>query len=335
MLRAILLFTILWQSIYADKIGERMEKSSILMDRPYYTVRIGAVNVNIVVTLNGERVFADFTTWQQFLELPVNHLMTSGENRLEVKLLSYEEEEFKIKPKAQAFVALRVKRAGDYSSKPLLITEISYDKGDINAASEGSYDSKEGMKRSNAGDVKISKLEQKRIDGIWTGERVKGLWFTQTVTLQTPFPRWKFLDSQKLYDGNFMLDVDDDEYEELKKRKDIQELYALIDKIQKRLQAKDTDWVADLFKERNEESDIAFYKERGYYDRTIRKGLKELVNDPEYEIFIPKDPPFYISEGGRTIMIRSSISYNRKKGRGNQRYDILFRRENGKWILTR
>jgi hypothetical protein len=322
----------------ATNIGEKtMDTDNILIDKPFYTLKITSVNSTIIVTLNGEMIFEDYSRRQLLLEMPVNHLMTSGENKIEVKLLAFESTNLKLNPKTQAQIALQVHKSGDYENEPLVISRIVYQNTQTKGTSEeGKYNSVGKMQKSTQGDIHISKLNKKNIiDGLWTGQKMTGIKLSQTVTLQTPFPKWKFLSSEKLYVGNYMLDITDKTYKELKKRKDIQALYALVDKIHKKLQAKDTDWVASLFKERNDEMDIAFYKAKGDYAKDIQKGLEELVNDPDYKIFIAINPPFYISEGGRTIDIRSAISYNLKKGSGSSNYKIRFRRENGKWILTR
>ncbi|NOR55400.1 MAG: hypothetical protein GQ531_04270 [Sulfurovum sp.] len=330
MIKKILLnIIVLMQFIYAQNQGdEKME--NILMNKPFYTLKINAVNTKIVITLNGELVFEDFDRSQKLLDLPVNQFMQSGDNTLEVKLLSFKRDNLVLHPKTEATVALEVKESGKFDIKPIKVSQISYMNGDTsNSTKDGSYP-------INQEEIKISKLSQQTIDGLWTGETVKGIGLKQVIQLKTPFPRWKFLDSEKIMEENYNY-IDNETYAKFRKRSDIEELYKLHEQIHDAVKRKDIDWIIKLFSERNEELEIALYKPKGYYKKDLIDSFNENINDVNNELLaLSKEKSyFFVSEDGKTIYLRNGLLFNDTKVGGSTTYKILFRKENGKWILTR
>jgi hypothetical protein len=330
--RIFLIVVLLIQVGCSEKTGEnRMRESN--ESRPFYMVKIKNVNAKVFITLNGETIFEDYSKYSINLELPVNQWITSGENTLEVKLLAYNDTDFKFLPKAESSISLRVKEFGEFDNEPLTLSQIIYYRGETTESTkEGNYDFNSSIQEER---VSISKLEK---DSFFKrqGSKVNGLSLHQKITLKTPFPRWKFLDSDKIIEGNYF-DLNESEYYKIRPKEDIETLYDVHQKIYNSLKKGDVDSIIDLFDERCEEMDIAMYKEKGYYKKTIYEALEKNVNDDSMEMLdFNKDTYFFqVSEGGKTAYIKKSILFNKKDGSMNTRYDLLFRKEGNKWVLTR
>lgn len=313
------------------------KKKGILMNKPSYTVKIKSVNTLIIVNLNGERVWAQFNRHQLNIEFPATQFMSSGKNKLEVLLLADKTKSSKLSPKTECSVKLQVRESGDYKSKPQIISEIVYNNAESNkSTAEGDYDSNNSFTLSSTGDVHLSKLERRELDESRYGEKVVGVGLVQKITLQTSLPRWKFLDSDNIVEGTFAL-FSDDKYEQVRASKSVQGVYQKCQEIRNALKDKDLDKVMSYFTERSKELDIAFYEEEGYKQRILRKGFKEDLEN--YNLKLDDDPIqdcwAYISDGGKTIIIKDAITFSKIIGDGYNYYDMRFRLENGEWILTR
>lgn len=301
--------------------------------RPFYTIKIDNVNTKVIVNLNGEEIFMTVSYYHTKLELPVNQWITSGENKLEVILTAYEDINYTISPKAESSISLQVKEFGDFDSKPLTLSQVVYHGGNTTKSTqEGNYDFNSSIQ---TGTVSVSQLAKSNFSQR-QGRKVNGLTLIQKINLRTPFPRWKFLNSQNIIEENYY-DLDDDAYYKLRPREDIEALYQIHQEIYDALQKKDIDSIIDLFDERNDEMDIAMYKEKGYFKDRMYKALSKSANDESMEMLKPDRAKdfFYISEGGKTIYFNKFILFNKKDGSMNTRYDLLFRKEGNKWVLTR
>jgi len=337
MLQKILFALILFTQIGCTQNKGEPTMQSILTHKPYFTVNINVVNTKIVINLNGESIYTSFNKRPKHLVVPVNHLMISGENVLEVKLLAFKRDNLTLSPKAEVTVTLQVADVEKLNTPPVAISQIVYAKAStIDSSIEGTYNSLYNFKADKNGDVKISRLLTEKLSKPRITEEVRGISLTQNVTLQTPFPRWSFLDSDNIVEGNFY-DMNRKAYDTLRKRKDIEVVYQIHQRIYDALQRKDVDSIIDLFDERNQEMDIAMYEPKGYYKNLLYKRLKEDVNNNTRNMlkFIPNKRFFYISEGGKTLYIRSAIVFNNNAKDGSTNYPVLFRKEKGKWIITR
>ena len=329
-----------------NNIKETIVNTNILKHKPYYTLKIYDVNTKIFITLNGETIFDDYRLDEDNLEMPVNHYMTSGENILKVKFLASKRDNLTLSKNAYAKVELRVKTAGIYDKKSQIVTAIEFDNSKEKLEDKikdskkdglyNSYNSFNLIKEDEISDVNISNTNIKILDETRTGSAYKGYTVSQNINLQVPFPRWKFLDSDDIMEGNYY-HLSDDEYYKLLKTKKIQDIYALQEKLFHLIQDKKIDEVMPYFKERSHEMDIAMYKEKGYYENLVRKRLTDDVND-DNRVMLPWNPKkkyFYVSEGAKTLQITKSIIFNNKTHDGSTEYPIHFRYQEGKWIITR
>ena len=113
-------------------------------------------------------------------------------------------------------------------------------------------------------------------------------------------------------------------------------------KVYNALKSKNIDSVIPLFGERNKELDAAFYYEPGTMEGKLRKSLIDAATDSDAELveIAPEYLFFYIYDNGKlTSLMREggkpAIVQNFIKAVGSRSYDLIFRYQNGNWILTR
>ena len=356
MLKKIIIFVLMVQIAYSTQLGDK-KLINILKNKPYFTVSIDKTDVKIFVTLNGQTVYKGYILEPVITQIPVNAEMTSGENILEVKLLKNQRDDpdSYLDKNTKASVKLQVKQSGNFEDEPLTISEILFinengtfdekiDKNVTlhllnkvkNSTRAGRYNSNDNFTAKEDGDVIISDTTIKILDENRTTEPYKTYVLRQSIYLYTPFPRWKFLDSDDIYtDGNFY-NITLDNFYKLKDTPMIKELYALQEKIYNAFKNKDIKSIIDMFDERSEEIDLAFYREKGYTKQDLYESLVEDSNNPDIELlpFEREHLYFYITENSKTIYIKQALAFNYKGG-GSSNYPIHWRYQNGKWIITR
>ena len=319
----------------------------MLKNKPYYTIDIEKENCGVYVTFNGQEVFEKYTYSYEAIVKPANHWITSGDNKLEVKLLAYEEDNLTLKTNAWAKVKLKLNTFDDRTKKPIVISEIIFDNSQktikeklSSSTKSAAYNSNNDFKLDNEnGDIKISDIQVNEYDGYRVTERMKSTILTQNINLYTPFPRWKFLDSTEIFDGNYYNYVDTmEKYEELRKREDIQEVYNLQATIFNLIKSKNVEGVLDYLEERSNEMDRALYFKKGYYRDLFYRRVSEFANDDEYEMmeWKPYGRYFYISEDGKTLYIQQAIVFNAVGEGGSATFNMLFRKtKDNQWVITR
>ena len=335
----VLMVVVLGSVLVCGEEQEGKKMNSILEDKPSFSVRMETEYSNFIVTLNGVKVFKELGGSPTILEVPVNHLMTSGDNELKVQLIAWDDTDYKLHKELLCKVSLRVKKYDDFSIEPKTISTITYNNKQEKALKisslEGKYNSKKDFLLDEKGDVIISDLETSPLT-FYQGDKIAGVSLTQNINLETPFPRWKFLDSENIIEKRYD-ELSNDEYNKLRERADIKVLYQTYKKIHDTLKERNVDSIIDLFDERNEEMDIAmYYQSKPYYKNKIYKNLKENVNDKERELLKWSEKKyFFISENGKLIYVSGAIKFADKDRSTYTRYPLVFRKEKDKWIITR
>lgn len=340
-LKKLLLFmmVLFTMEVVGEEQGEKKMKS-VLQDNPNFTIRMETEYANFIVTLNGTKVYNGIDGSAMVLEIPVNQLITSGDNELKVQLIAWDDMEYKLHKELLCKISLRVKKHGDMSVEPKTISSINYNskKDNVLEASraEGKYNSEKSFMLDKDGDVKIESINQKLLT-LYQGDKIGGVMLSQTIKLKTPFPRWKFLDSENIIDGRYD-ELLNHEYDTLRERNDIKKLFITYKKIYDALEKKDLDFIIDLFDERNNEMDRAMYhNEESYYKNRLYEKLKENVNDSARELLKWNESKmyFFIEENSKLIYIDGAIAFNDKTGSTSTSYPILFRKAKDKWIISR
>ncbi|NOZ53889.1 MAG: hypothetical protein GXP08_12275 [Gammaproteobacteria bacterium] len=306
----------------------------MLTNKPYFTLRLEMSSCSYTVMLNGAAIEQDLRDQPLSIEMPINHWLRTGENGISINLYPPEEDQ-PISSACDCTLTLQVRPSGTDSRQNKVISILHYSGelaqkgiGTGKSTSAGKYSSVDGFIKKPDGDVIVSNVK------IAPAPEDYGQTFTQTVTLTTPFPEWAFFSSDALPDLYAMSDQEYDHYHA--------EVYKQYEHIQNALKRKDIDSILPLFEERSRETDIAYYHEKGRTIKKLEESLKAAVSNPNYELAELKRSFLMIDFG---FVNRKMERLKRRNGTaigfgfthttGSENYDLIFRRQNGKWIITR
>lgn len=306
--------------------------------QPTYKLKIHGQSNKFQLFFNGSQVYEDYTTTTSNITYPINDLITDGKNELKIKLFASKSMEYHFKDNAFLHISLIVEND---KGKEMTLSTLSYVQKDKDRFQEstlaGHYSIDEGLKKVKLGDLVVTPVRTDTFTMSQT-EKVNGLYITQDITLPTPFPRWKFLDSDDILNKPFD-ELTMDEYMKLKSSPKIQALYDAYRKIHTGLKNKDINSFTDMFGERFREADIAWYNPSGYNKNDLTKDLQRMVNDSKWELkkFDEKNQYFFVEDSDKLAYVRKIIRFKKKNTKLYTNYNMKFRwdEKNQKWILTR
>jgi len=303
-------------------------------ERPFYMIEAEGIDSGIVIYLNGAKIYLDISAGSYGTQVFVNDFVKDGLNELRVELIGRQKENFILDPETQCKVSFLKNVKGQKSVISTIVYNQSKKDKTQGTKEEGFYDSNRSYERSNKGDTLISSLEVKPYKSFG---KDKGVYLEQNITIEEKaFPLWKFLSSEDITDKALKY-MSDEEYDKTRYSKKVQALYKVYDKIHAALKRKDVEFIMELMKERNHELDLAYFKKEGHTEKEMREDLEEMVNNDKFELldYIPSKHYIYMDESLKLMYIKTLI-YNRKApDEGSIKYPMIFRYENGKWILTR
>ena len=314
--------------------NNRMKKNvSILNGKPVFTLRIENSAAAFSVVLNGVRVQRELNASYFNVDLPVNHYLTSGLNKLQLySFLNIEDN--KVIADSGTKIYLKV---NDYESDETFIiatiasTTKGFEIGDssLGSTSDVRLNSLRSFFPDENGDVEIRKLKVER-----PKNDPKLIKYDLEFVIHSSIPRWKFLDSTSLKFVDDMTDIEWNEHRD--------ELASIYRTIQQAVISGNIDQIMPMFRERNEELDAAFYYEPGRMEKQLRSSFIDASNDKGLEATSMSNSELgYVNtySGQLSRLIRSSrhpaITFNFKDAMGSQSYDIWFRKEGDKWVISR
>ena len=308
-------------------------------NKPSYRLSIKGFGDKIEVFFNGSRMFKDFSRSQFITVYPINDYVTTGENELKVRIFAYKAENYRLNPKGWFKVYLEIRDAtGNWQKLGGIVYHAASKEPLKGSAFEGYYslEAGKGFKAvALPAEAEVSKVTMQK-QTILNTKKVNALNFTQTLTFPTPFPRWKFLDSEDIID--FDLDkASDAEYEKLRQSPKMQKLYDAYEEIYNLLKRRQVDKMMDLFDERTAELAYAWRDSKQALREELAKDFKEQLANPEYEL-VPFDRTkkyFFIEENRKLAYIPGSIKFKKKGAYVYQKYHMKFRWDGKRWILTR
>jgi hypothetical protein len=324
---ALLLTLLLHGCDNTSALDQEKFNMSILNQKPVFTINFHATGARYRLYLNGVLVERQGSSQgQNTFEIPVNHWMRSGKNTLDLTVYPNEEGEH-IPPSSQIKALLQVRNFGEQESHALggfTFSGANYKEDILDKAYQRDIES---FITVETGGITVSELGMID-DAPYDGAR------KYAITLEIPsnLPLWAFFNSDGVPD--FMV-VTDEEYGRLRL-----ELYEILRNIQDHLEQGKVDDIMPLFAERNHEIDLAFYKEEGQTERELHS---DFTNDIPTLNMIDLDERSSAYESEENLKLTSSfrgnrtnaISGNLKSGSGNLSFPIMFRKEDGKWIITR
>ena len=325
---AILIITLLLQGCdNTAVIDQEKFTMSILNKKPVFTIDLHGAGTRFQLYLNGVLVeVLRHSEGQSTYEIPVNHWMRSGKNTLDLTVYPNSKGE-DIQPNSVIKALLQVRNFGDQENHALggfVFKGATYKAAVLDTAYQRDIESFEIV---DSGGIKISELGMIE-DAPFDGARKYAL----TLEVPSNLPLWAFFESDEVPDLDTM---SDESYEAI-----TAEMYVILKGIQDHLEQGKVDEVMPLFAERNRETDLAFYKEEG---QTQRELHSDFTNDIPTLNMLNLGPDSAGYESERNLKIASSlrndrdnaISGNLKSGPGNLSFPIMFRKQDGKWIITR
>ncbi|MCJ8327667.1 MAG: hypothetical protein MJK08_11295 [Campylobacterales bacterium] len=315
--------------------GKKVQENILLNKDIQYSLRIEGSNAEVEVFINGVRIYSDYSLGNVYINYPVNKYIRTGKNEIKIKLIAEEDVKYKIRDKAKIKVDLVVKNfktTEEYIVSTLKYTHFEVDKT-LGSSLEGRYSSLKSFTKNKEGNIQIDSPIIKD-DPLKFGEKHGGIIVKQDVYFETTYPKWAFFDSDNILEKEMEL-YTVAELTKFKERPDIRELYDIYTKIHTALKNKNAESIIDMFDERNIETDIAWNDKSGSTKSDLLLRLKDASEDPDNEIVeFNYDEYSYQLEDNLKIIYIDAIAWNKKNG-GSRSFSMKFRRENGKWILTR
>lgn len=321
--------------LFVASDGQSEDKAlNILNDEPVFTVSIEGSNLSYFVNLNGVAVYDEFDhSGQVSLTVPVNHFMHPEENTLAIDVVPPEPGE-PYQPNASVKAELKVHNLGDADHK-ITLAAINFDEAFIEegdptrgSSKAGRFELSEGLKERSDGSIQVGEVTANP-DPDYEGSVL----YKRNLTVPNALPLWAFFNSDDLPD--YYKSSDEGYYPEL------ESLLKEYQKVQKALETGDIESVMPLFEERNREIDLAFYQERETTEQGMRDSILESANNGNLELTeLNKNVVNMLPEDNRKLVRliasdrKAAIGLNFIEGQGSVNYDLVFRHEDGQWILT-
>jgi hypothetical protein len=315
------------------------ESSNMLARHPIFDVRLDIENCAHDVYVNGALVTRSLEIMPTHIEYQVNHFMRSGRNEIEVQMFDAEEEP----NECDVQLALRWKGASAPADvKPVTLATLVYDSktttADVPArgsSPSGSYDATTGLPAPR-GEIKVGDPSLVRLTGEVSHVQV----LKRSIDIPVGFPEWAFLRSDKLALEWEFANAEQEEraYQDLLAR--YNELHALLEK-------GDAEGFADACEERSREIDLAYFKTPGETRKALLAQLKKAMSDPDLELAdLYKKPGkhwgYAVGSQGTLVLLtqgtRASTIFRYQLKDGNPFslvFPVMFRKQNGKFIVTR
>jgi hypothetical protein len=324
---ALLLITLLLHGCdNTSGIDQEKFNMSILNQKPVFTIDFHGAGTRYQLYLNGVLVEGNSSGVQSTFEIPVNHWMRSGKNTLDLTVYPNDEGE-DISFKSDIKALLQVRNYGERENFTLggfSFDGLKYKGAVLDKAYQRDI---ENFKIVEAGGITVSEMTEEH-DIHFEGTRAYSL----TLEVPSNLPLWEFFESDEIPD---FTKISGGEIEVLRA-----ELYKILRNVQDHLEQGKVDEIMPLFAERNRETDLAFYKEKGQTERELHS---DFINDIPTLNMITLDSNSTGYESEQNLKLTSgfrngrknAISGNLKSGPGNLSFPIMFRQEDGEWIITR
>ncbi len=257
--------------------------------QPFYTLKLNTRHCGYRIAVNGCVIDEDRIGELNNTEYPINHYLKNGDNSIDIHHLNIAK---KCGKKSglheEGFLTLSLCVRENDSTESIVLSETVYDSAKLRRDEgkviytdiEGLLETIEKSTSHSQFDVVNNKISPNESGAFTVGQYqvkkglTKALQITQTVTLPTPFPLWRFFQADDLTPHN---DLSDDEWISTRKMM-IEQVYQ---PVYQALLDDDTAALTALFSGRGKELDQAFYKKDGQDVYEMVKHLKGLIHNNE------------------------------------------------------
>lgn len=312
----------------AQQEGKNM---SVLQNKPVFELKLDGYGCMFILYINDIKIhFQNNSESKINTTFPMNHYMRSGTN--EIKLSLWSGDEGPVSTAAYVKAELIVSEHSK-PEKEFIVTSVIFDNKESTVLEKikestlaGKYNSEHAFSFDDKGDITVNEISYKQEKNVHI--------YNQNITIPSSLPLWAFFSSDTLPDYYVMPD------EEYYKEMDI--LLVEYQKIQNAIASKDITPILSMFNERNKELDQAFYYPAGTYDEKIKKSLTNAANDETAEL-VELNSSYVDFRPFKNQKLNSLKRHNEQSAirlnytdiEGSYGYHLIFRHENGKWILTR
>jgi hypothetical protein len=311
------------------------QKMNPLKNKPYFTLDINGLGATVMADVNGVNVYDSFDSQGQITTtLPVNHMMSPDDNYINLIVLPDSPGD-SMNPNANFEMTLKVSTiANRADSVPIASIKFEGHYGDPdsyikNSSPSGEFAPANNMQNASGGDVVVEDITHTEVP-IYEGAII----YTRKLRIPNTLPRWAFFDSDEL-PSQFDLNTDE-EADAL-----TTELFPEYKRIHNALKKKDLSSIMPLFEERSHEIDAAFYFDQGTTQAKLEFALSEAINNKDFTL-VNLEPDMvgpFIEDNKKLISLKRddscAIAFNDTVNGGSEIYDIIFRKQNGKWIISR
>lgn len=353
------LFLALLITISATSFSDN-KGASMLQGKPYFSVRVDISGCRYQVRLNDVPFIENDKGLPVTVNFPVNELITKGDNELSIFVMPltddiYEKTTAELTDECNSIASLQVRKSGTDEQNNQTISKISFHGNAPQSqsaldgtSSPGNVSSTNAFINSNDGDVLINQVkleswnlykeeapkfdlpeyfnfEEKTRKPIETGIKI-----SQIINFESSLPEWKWLNGEIIKPNNGTK----------------KEIYQEHIKLQNLILSKNIspENLYPLFAERTIELSQAYYSSE---EEMVPDGIIESANDDKYELvkleeIYENEKNIFLNTYGNNRLAKLSIWNNRgrltfgnKEANTSMVFDIMFRKENGKWIITR
>jgi hypothetical protein len=258
------------------------ERLPMIPGQPLFNLGLDIDNCPYILYLNGGLVSANMEGTAQE-DQPINHWLLSGTNEIELHM--YQQEDGS--DQCDAKVRLTLKDEGHDKDPEATGFTLAYSaaaaaSGDATRGSSpvGMFDSRNGFRPSDHGDLKVGPTKLANISGSGTKIRV----LSRSFDLHLWFPRWAFFGGDKLRTYWEFANADEN-------KPTYREILGAYRKVWSLLEKRDVNGFLDACEERSRETDAAYYKRPGKTRELLRKSLESAMNDPKFELSPVDDAP--------------------------------------------
>ncbi len=306
---------------------------SMQIDEPFYKVFIDTQGLKYRVVVNGIDIKNDKKLTPLKIEIPINQFVRTGENKFELQLFPFSKKGNLTKTNDD-YIEIEFRLYTDLTNY-VVLSKLNYSAKNVAAGKPYDGSTVEGryslinhkFEYDDNGEYIISELDAEVREDAYNKTFLR-----QQVSMQTPFPEWRFLKSDFIPGPEQFKTVE-------KMMKDIiRAPFNEVKKIHTALSNKDINSIMPMFKERNDEMDKAFYYKSGTYEKMLIEAFKENIskNNMLGDLIIDEAQPV-VSPDGKTLKLGvDSILYFHNKSKSVYKiYEIYFRKDGDKWIITR
>ncbi len=322
-----LALSIIFSAYYLNAKEEK--KMNVLQSQPVFELKLEGFGAIFMVEVNGARVFQQWNAAGKIeTRLPVNHFMHPTDNTL--KIFAWSGDDSPINPHAFVKVELVVSEhsqpQNEFALSNLIFDNIGLENRIETSNPAGKLNSVKGFVADEAGDITINEAITGQFDNVHTHTRV--------MHIPSSLPLWAFFSSDDLPDYDSM--SDNEYYQKM------DEFLVEYMKVQDAIKNNNIASILPMFEERNKELDAAFYNPPGTLAEKIKVALYDAANDESAALVELKTDyiDFEYSEGNKLNKLsrngnKAAITLNYKEIESSYSFDMIFRIQDGKWILTR